>query len=79
MGNRAPRSILDNMPGAHYAIGPKIRALRQKKKLGLVELGVPPREPLSDLIFAVWLKCHPLWFLSCPIFNFPKSNPRAPI
>ena len=24
---------------AHYAIGPKIRALRQKKKLGLVQLG----------------------------------------
>ena len=29
-----------------YGIGPKVRALRQKKKLGLIQLGAPgPRRP----------------------------------
>ena len=29
-----------------YGIGPKVRALRQKKKLGLIQLRVPgPRRP----------------------------------
>ena len=46
---------------AHYAIGPKIRALRHKKKLGLVQLANTP-------------VCHPA---CCPNRAGRASFPRC--